>query len=74
MNHASITFIAPAAVALLLLMPVAGTGHANGSLTVDLDRQFYKAGDITTITSKAPTSDPIGIQFYSPNGDPYRVD
>lgn len=74
MSRASITFIALAAAALLLLMPVAGTVHAAGSLTVSLDKQSYKAGDTVTITGKAPTSDPIVIQVYNPNGDPYRVD
>ena len=74
MNHAFATFIPLATAALLFLMPVAGTVHAAGSLTVNLDKQSYKAGDITTITGKAPTSDPIVIQVYNPNGDPYRVD
>lgn len=74
MNPAPITFIALTAAALLLLMPVAGTVHATGSLTISLDNQSYKAGDTITITGKAPTSDPIVIRVYNPNGEPYRVD
>jgi hypothetical protein len=75
MNHPGIVFAALAASALLLLMPLAGTGaHAQKSLTISLDKKSYKVGDVITVTGKSPTKDPMIIKVYNPNGDPYRVD
>lgn len=75
MNRPQIASAALAASALLLLMPLAGTGaHAQKSLTISLDKNSYKVGDVITVAGKAPTQDPIIIKVYNPNGDPYRVD
>jgi hypothetical protein len=75
MDKNASVFAALAAAALLFMMPLAVTrAHATGSLTISFDKTAYRAGDVVTVTGRAPTTDPIVIQVYNPNGDPHRVD
>lgn len=75
MHKNAVAFAALAAAALLFMTPLAITrAHATGSLTVSFDKTTYNVGDVVTVTGKAPTTDPMVIQVYNPNGDPYRVD
>jgi hypothetical protein len=78
---------AMAAAAFLLLAPLA-SGSSNAgkafaqssssssspSMTVLLDKDTYKVGDIITATGQAPTKEPILIKVLNPKGDPYRID
>jgi uncharacterized protein YfaS (alpha-2-macroglobulin family) len=74
-NKNASAFAALAAAAILFMMPLAtARAHAASSLTISFDKTAYRAGEVVTVTGKAPSPDPIVIQIYNPNGDPYRVD
>jgi hypothetical protein len=73
MNHP--VAVAAALAALLVMMPLAGSSHAQApKITITLDKTTAKVGEEITATGKAPSDKPFIIKIVSYKNETYRVE